>query len=145
MKRTEAGAAKVSSMDCTEKVSAYEFPNNRYPYIKIWDVPGCGVPNRPTEDYFRFIDLLNKVYLVIFRDYGLLAFDCLVIMTEASLSGDELNFALEALRNNIPVCFIRPKCDMDMEDRLEDGMIEEINQRTVFEFLQESKIFYYGF
>uniref|UniRef100_A0A914D6Y5 Uncharacterized protein n=1 Tax=Acrobeloides nanus TaxID=290746 RepID=A0A914D6Y5_9BILA len=58
-------------------------------------------------------------------------------MTEASLSENELNFALEALRNNIPICFIRPKCDLDMEDRLDDEQIKEINQRTVVEFLQE--------
>jgi hypothetical protein len=67
----------------------------------------------------------------------LAAFDCVIL----TLGLDELNFALEAVKNNVPICFVRTKCDLDVEDLVRRKKLpRDYTQRHVVEFMNRSKI-----
>lgn len=75
-----------------------------------------------------------------FRENALCAFDCLVIMMQASIGEAETQFARLCKEFGQPVVFVRSKCDQSLRDKFEDGFIEEMSQKTADELVKYRKI-----
>uniref|UniRef100_A0A914BZA3 IRG-type G domain-containing protein n=1 Tax=Acrobeloides nanus TaxID=290746 RepID=A0A914BZA3_9BILA len=126
MKDNDPGAARVGITDTTYNVVNYSYPD--YPYVKLFDLPGSGSLARDATTYFS--------------DLYLCAFDCLIILTEGSIGEEELQFARKARSYNQAVCFVRSRCDQDMANLKENCVIEEINEESISEFIENTAEYY---
>lgn len=66
-----------------------------------------------------------------FRDKGLCAFDCLIITVQETMSEDEIALAKEALKYELPVCFVRSKCDSDLFNKYQNGEIDSVSRAEI--------------
>lgn len=66
-----------------------------------------------------------------------MAFDCLIVMTQASLGEDEVAFARLCKQYGQPVVFVRSKCDEDLRNEHEDGHISEISAASAKQLVKK--------
>jgi len=106
--------ARVGEVETTMKPTAYPHPN--YPHVVMWDLPGAGTINHPSETYFT--------------DKTLYAFDCLIIVTDTRFKEVDLQIAKQASEWGVPVVFLRNKANQDIEAkrRRSRKSIEEVKQ-----------------
>ena len=74
----------------------------------------------------------------IFRDKCLCAFDCLIICTQDTLGQEEIDFAIQSLKYNQPIAFVRSRCDIVLDNAKKCGDIKTINQEAVVNELKKS-------
>lgn len=60
----------------------------------------------------------------------MMAFDCVILMTQASLGKDEVKYACLCAKYGQPVVFVRSKCDVDLRNLRQDGMIRTQTNST---------------
>uniref|UniRef100_A0A914BVA3 IRG-type G domain-containing protein n=1 Tax=Acrobeloides nanus TaxID=290746 RepID=A0A914BVA3_9BILA len=99
---THEMSASVSFTESTMKVKYYMFPDDRYPHVRFYENPRSDKMSFRTEDYFEENDLC--------------AFDCLLILVQATLGQEEISYAKMAIKYHQPVAFIRSRCDMEISN-----------------------------
>jgi ribosome biogenesis GTPase A len=113
----EPGAAEVGSTEVTNLIEPYTFKEHDLRHVKIYDVPGAGTLTHNAESYYQ--------------DKCLCAFDCLIIVTQDALAKDEIDFALQSIKFNQPIAFVRSRFDIAMDNQVKSRKISEINQHTI--------------
>uniref|UniRef100_A0A914PZJ4 IRG-type G domain-containing protein n=1 Tax=Panagrolaimus davidi TaxID=227884 RepID=A0A914PZJ4_9BILA len=121
-------AAKVGITETTHEIQPYTFEDPQYSHVKIYDIPGAGTLTHNAESYYH--------------DKCLCAFDCLIILTQDTLAQDEINFAIQSLRYNQSIAFVRSKCDIVLYNALIKGEISQIDQQAVKHYISEMSDFY---
>jgi hypothetical protein len=116
-------AAKVGITETTHDISRYDFPDPEYKHVKIYDIPGAGTLTHDATSYYH--------------DKCLCAFDCLVIVAQDTLGQEEIDFAIQSLRFNQPIAFVRSRCDIVLDNARKLGDIDEINQEAVVTYLNQ--------
>ena len=96
---SDADAAAVDVLECTQKIDFFTVPNGKMPNVRFYDVPGSGAMSHQSLTYFE--------------DKALCGFDCLIVMVQQTLCQEEIEFALAALKYQQKVVFLRSKCDID--------------------------------
>ena len=85
-------SAAVGIVETTGKAKRYRWPNNQYPHIALWDLPGGGTQSHPSHTYFH--------------DKHLYAFDCLLLLTSTRFGALEAVIASQARTFNTPVVLV---------------------------------------
>jgi interferon gamma inducible protein 47 len=105
LKPNDVGAAKVSVLQTTKAVEAYNFPENKL--IKLYDIPGMGTKNFPRNTYLQTIDYKR--------------FDVCIIVTNGVYSEDEM-FLAQQLNNYYTTFFyVRTFIAQDIENDDKDN------------------------
>uniref|UniRef100_A0A914C341 IRG-type G domain-containing protein n=1 Tax=Acrobeloides nanus TaxID=290746 RepID=A0A914C341_9BILA len=124
----DPSAAKVDVTECLTPITYYTFPDEKLSHVRLYDIPGSGTMSHNSETYFA--------------DKGLCAFDCLIIMTQKTLCQEDITFARCALNYNQPVAFVRSQCDIDMDNKVKEEEIDEIDQEEINNHLDYLQKFY---
>jgi hypothetical protein len=53
LKKNDEGAARVDFTECTDDVTFYTFPDDKMPFVRLYDVPGSGTLSHGSENYYR--------------------------------------------------------------------------------------------
>uniref|UniRef100_A0A914Z2H6 IRG-type G domain-containing protein n=1 Tax=Panagrolaimus superbus TaxID=310955 RepID=A0A914Z2H6_9BILA len=118
-------AAMVGITETTHEIKPYTFPDPQFKHVMIYDMPGAGTLTHDANSYYH--------------DKCLCAFDCLIIFTQDTLGREEINFAIQSLRYNQPVAFVRSRCDIVLDNAKKKREINKIDQNAVFNYINKSK------
>lgn len=114
LKKKDPGAAKVDhGSECTREPTPYEQQLGGGRRMVLWDLPGCGTPNFPTETYLR--------------DVGIRYFNYMILLTaERPFMEGEVKLMNEMTEHNVPFAMVRGRIDsaqtacVEEEDSFED-------------------------
>jgi GTP-binding protein EngB required for normal cell division len=92
-------AAPVDSKECTMEATPYYLPE--YPYVVLWDLPGCGTLTHPSSTY------IDKNFLLLF--------DAVVVLTATRITEGEIPVIalLKQLRRRVYI--VRSMIDVELE------------------------------
>ncbi|CAF4028937.1 unnamed protein product [Rotaria magnacalcarata] len=104
----EDGSAVVGrgASHVTSEVRRYIWPDNRFPYIALWDIPGGGNMSYQSETYFK--------------DQLLYAFDCLLILVNNRFTEVDFHIIRQACHFQTPIVLVITKVDQEIANECED-------------------------
>uniref|UniRef100_A0AC34F2J5 IRG-type G domain-containing protein n=1 Tax=Panagrolaimus sp. ES5 TaxID=591445 RepID=A0AC34F2J5_9BILA len=120
----DKGAVPVGITETTHAIQSYEFSNFELGHVKLYDIPSSLTFIHNDVDYYQ--------------DKCLCAFDCLIILCEDFLSNEEIKIALQSLKFNQRVVFVRSRFDIAMANAKRSKRIAEINQHTIMDEIKKS-------
>ncbi|CAF2677723.1 unnamed protein product [Rotaria sp. Silwood2] len=98
-------AAKTGVTECTREPQAY--PHSMHQNLTFWDLPGCGTPNYPRENYLERISFKQ--------------FDVVIIICSGRFTEDDGWLAEEMTKMNKPFFFLRSKIDQEIINAQRDS------------------------
>ena len=101
----DKGAAAVAVSECTKVPKPYCHPTNQN--LKLWDLPGVGTPNFPTDSTY-----LKKVN---FERY-----DYFIILSCSRFTENDCWLAQQIKSNGKQFFFVRTKIDLDIQNDKDD-------------------------
>uniref|UniRef100_A0A3Q2VR58 IRG-type G domain-containing protein n=1 Tax=Haplochromis burtoni TaxID=8153 RepID=A0A3Q2VR58_HAPBU len=107
----DVGAAPTGVKETTIEVTPYPHPN--YPNVILWDLPGVGTPNFPSDKYLERVAFEK--------------FDFFIIIAAAQFKENDVKLAQEIQRMEKKFYFVRSKTDDDIraEKRKKSDFNEE--------------------
>uniref|UniRef100_A0A914Z0L8 IRG-type G domain-containing protein n=1 Tax=Panagrolaimus superbus TaxID=310955 RepID=A0A914Z0L8_9BILA len=123
-------AAAVGITETTHEIKPYTFPDPQFKHVMIYDIPGAGTLTHDANSYYQ--------------DKCLCAFDCLIICAQDTLGREEIDFAIQSLRYNQPIAFVRSRCDIVLDNARKNKEIKKIDQNAVFSYINRMSDFYIG-
>ncbi|CAF1030882.1 unnamed protein product [Rotaria sordida] len=96
------GPAPTGISETTQAPARYRWPNNVFPYLTIWDLPGGNTQTHPAETYFE--------------DKVLYAFDCLLLLKYGRFTQLDIDIYRKAVKCNIPIAIVMTKGDVDIDN-----------------------------
>jgi predicted GTPase len=111
--------------EVTTKIRRYIWPNNEYPHLALWDLPGGNTKTNLTATY---------VY-----DKALHAFDCLLLLTTLRFTELDFDIVQQACKCGTPIVLVLTKVDQEVKNELDGNpgkALEEIINEIVLEFKQ---------
>ncbi|XP_063353846.2 interferon-inducible GTPase 5-like [Pelmatolapia mariae] len=94
----DEGAAPTGVTETTVVVKEYSHPN--YPNVTLWDLPGVGTPNFPSDTYLKLV--------------GFEKFDFFIIISDTRFRENDIKLAKEIQRMKKKFYFVRSKIDNDI-------------------------------
>jgi GTP-binding protein EngB required for normal cell division len=113
--------APVGVNETTMRPTSYKFPSE--PRVRLWDLPGAGTSNFPSETYIQ--------------DMGLRYFDTVLIVSAGRFSSTEVRLKEELEKHKVPFFMIRTKVDIDAWNNKEDNGVEK--EDTLREIREDMK------
>ncbi|CAF0943508.1 unnamed protein product [Rotaria sp. Silwood1] len=98
-------AAKTGVTECTREPQA--FLHSIHQNLTFWDLPGCGTPNYPRENYLKYINFEQ--------------FDVVIIICSGRFTEDDGWLAEEMTQMNKPFFFLRSKIDQEITNAQRDS------------------------
>lgn len=99
-----SGPAPSGINEATMVPTKYSYPENKLPYLTIWDLPGGGTQRHPAESYFE--------------DKVLYAFDCLLLLKSGRFTQLDIQiYKLATMKYKIPIAIVMTKADNDIKSR----------------------------
>uniref|UniRef100_A0A914PLB2 IRG-type G domain-containing protein n=1 Tax=Panagrolaimus davidi TaxID=227884 RepID=A0A914PLB2_9BILA len=117
-------AAMTDVFEATESISHYNVKS--VPNVVVWDIPGSGTRKHGS----------GKTY---FMDKCLYMFDCLIILTQDTITEEEIGLAKLSLDVGMPVIFVRSRCDMTLMNLHHRGKIAKLDQDAADNFVDDSE------
>jgi len=114
--------------EVTTNIRRYIWPNNEYPHLALWDLPGGNTKNNRTSTYFQ--------------DKVLYAFDCLLLLTTARFTELDFDIIQQACNYGTPIVLVLTKVDQEVKNELEENPekpLEEIINEIVSELKQSAR------
>lgn len=109
-------AAPVGRTETTDTILPYKFSTKYFPlqHVVLWNMPGSGTVNHPSESYFN--------------DNVLYAFDCLLITSQSGSFGKEqISIMNEAQKYRTPLVLLITKMEQAVADEVETQFQNQIN------------------
>ncbi|CAF3306487.1 unnamed protein product [Rotaria socialis] len=116
----DSGPAPSGINETTMMPTHYCWPNNEFPYLSIWDMPGGGTQKHPGETYFD--------------DKTLYAFDCLLLLKSGRFTQLDTDIYRKAVEYKIPIAIVLTKADNDIKSRVKIKTAELRRKLTKIEY-----------
>eukprot|EP00747_Dinoflagellata_sp_TGD_P183697 gnl/TRDRNA2_/TRDRNA2_38774_c0_seq1.p1 gnl/TRDRNA2_/TRDRNA2_38774_c0~~gnl/TRDRNA2_/TRDRNA2_38774_c0_seq1.p1 ORF type:complete len:489 (+),score=57.93 gnl/TRDRNA2_/TRDRNA2_38774_c0_seq1:100-1467(+) len=101
--------APVGVNETTRSPTKYEFSGENR--VRLWDLPGAGTADFPSETYIQTM--------------GLRYFDSVLIITAGRFTSTEVQLMAELRTHNVPFYMIRTKVDIDIWNNKQDNNLDE--------------------
>uniref|UniRef100_A0A914QHJ7 IRG-type G domain-containing protein n=1 Tax=Panagrolaimus davidi TaxID=227884 RepID=A0A914QHJ7_9BILA len=119
----ERGAAEVDVTETTHEITQYGFPNPLLKDVRIYDIPGAGTLTHDANNYYQ--------------DKRICAFDTVIICIQESVCREEIDFAIQCIKYNQPIVFVRSRCDTVMDNLKKQKRITQVDQAAVDNQIQK--------
>lgn len=115
--------APVGVNETTMRPTMYKFPSE--PRVRLWDLPGAGTANFPSDTYIQ--------------DMGLRYFDTIIIVTAGRYTSTEIRLKEELQKHKVTFFMIRTKVDIDSwNNKLDNNLESEETIEQIREDLRSS-------
>ncbi|XP_050786299.1 interferon-inducible GTPase 5-like isoform X1 [Gopherus flavomarginatus] len=118
----DEGAAETEVIESVKEPTPY--PHPKHPNVTMWDLPGIGTPNYPTNTYVEKVDFAH--------------YDFFIIITAGRFRESDASLAQEIQRMGKKFYFVRSKVDMDL--RSERKGKTKVKEETVLQTIRNDCI-----
>uniref|UniRef100_A0A672JTH9 IRG-type G domain-containing protein n=2 Tax=Salarias fasciatus TaxID=181472 RepID=A0A672JTH9_SALFA len=122
IKDSDEEAAPTGVAETTAVVKSY--PHRNHPNVRLWDLPGVGIPNFPADKYLEQV--------------GFERFDFFIIIAACRFKENYVKLALEIKRMGKKFYFLRSKIDSDISN--EERGKKNFNRQKTLDDIRENCI-----
>ncbi|CAF0900578.1 unnamed protein product [Adineta steineri] len=113
-RENEAAPVGRGAREVTSEIRRYLWPNNEFPFIAIWDLPGGGTTRHPSATYFD--------------DNILYAFDSILLLTTSRFTEVDFRIMEKACEYRTPIILVLTKVDQEIIKEHEDYPEKSLQQ-----------------
>lgn len=125
LRRGDQGWAQVGVNETTMVPTMYACPDE--PRARLWDMPGAGTPNFPTESYIRTV--------------GLRHLDAVLAVSSSRFTETDVMLQNELREHRVPFFAVRTKLDIDIANNEQDnGMSADATKAAIVDDLRRRGI-----